>query len=214
VSGFGGHPDRNRTLQQWKDLTMKFRKIDHYCDDLMRLDLEVGYSRNFVKDKAHIGISRDLRNAWAWKTPLPNDYVEYINLLYQTGHQLEDVASFNRTVTREKRHSKPERSDNRQSSAKRQRKERKGSGPCQQKPRNHASGSSRPQETEHTKMHHDIPQTLIDKHQRLNQCYRCRQSGHYWAKCPLATSVVASSRTNQTRGAGKARHEATQVLKS
>jgi len=136
----------------------------------MRLALELGYSGNFVKDKARVGITTDLRNAWALKTPLPDEYVEYINLLRQTGHQLEDVASFNRTVTREKHHSKPERSDDRQSSAKRQRKDRKSSGPRQQKPRNHASGSSRPQETEHTKMHREIPQTLIDKRKRLNQC--------------------------------------------
>jgi len=136
----------------------------------MRLALELGYSGNFVKDKARVGISTDLRNAWALKTPLPDQYVEYINLLRQTGHQLEDVAYFNPTVTREKHHSKPEKSDDRQLSPKRQRKDRKGSGPRQQKPRNNASGSSRPQETEHTKIHRDIPQTLIDKPKQLNQC--------------------------------------------
>ena len=42
-------------------------------------------------------------------------------------------------------------------------------------------------------MHRDIPQTLIDKHKRLNQCSRCGQASHYWAKCPSATPVVASS---------------------
>jgi len=99
---------------------MKLGKIDHFCDELMRLALELGYSGNFVKDKARVGITTDLHNAWALKTPLPNEYVKYINLLRQTGHQLEDVASFNRTVTREKYHSKPEKSDDRQSAAKRQ----------------------------------------------------------------------------------------------
>jgi len=180
----------------------------------MRLALELGYSGNFVKDKARVGITTDVRNAWALETPLPDEYVEYINLLRQTGHQLEDVASFNRTVTKEKHHSRPERSDDRQSSAKRQRKDRKGSGPRQQKPRNHASGSSRQQETEQTKMHRDIPQTLMDKRKRLNQCSRCGQAGHYWAKCPSATPVVASSRINRTRGAREAGYEATQAPKS
>jgi len=141
---------------------MKSGKMDHFCDELMRVALELGYSGNFVKDKARVGITTDLRNAWALKTPLPDEYVEYINLLRQTGHQLEDVASFNRTVTKEKHHSSPEKSDDRQSSAKKQRKDRKSSGPRQQKPRNHASGSSRPQEAEHTIMHRDIPQNLID----------------------------------------------------
>ena len=161
-------------------MTMKSGKIDHFCDELMRLALELGYRGNFVKDKARVGITTDLRNAWALKTPLPDQYVEYINLLRQTGHQLEDVASFNRTVTKGKHHSRPEKSDHRQSSAKKQRKDRKSSGPRQQKPRNHASGSSRPEETEHTKMHRDISHTLIDKRKQLNQCSRCGQvtTGH------------------------------------
>jgi len=63
-------------------------------------------------------------------------------------------------------------------------------------------------------MHRDIPQTLIDKRKRLNQCSQCGQACHYWAKCPSATPVVASSRINWKRGAGEAGYEATQVLKS
>ena len=120
MSSFGGDSDRDGALREWNDLTMKFGKIDHFCDEQMRLAFELGYSGNFVKDKARVGITTDFRNAWALKTPLPDEYVEYINLLRQTGHQLEDVASFNRTVTREKYHSKPEKSDDKQSSAKKQ----------------------------------------------------------------------------------------------
>jgi len=214
VSSFGGHSDRDRALREWNDLTMKSGKIDHFSDELMRLALEWGYRGNFVKDKARVGISTDLRNAWALKTLLPDEYVEYINRLHQTGNQLKDVASFHCTVTKEKHDSRLERSDDRQSSAKKQRKDRKGSGRREQKPRNHASGSSRPQETEHTKMHRDIPQPLIDKRKWLNQCSRCGQAGHYWAKRPLTTPVVASSRINRKRGAGEAGYEATQVPKS
>jgi len=86
---------------------MKSGKIDPFCDELMRLALQLGYSGNFIKDKARVGINTDLRNAWGLKTRLPDEYVEYINLLRQTGHQLEDVTSFNRTVTKEKHHSRP-----------------------------------------------------------------------------------------------------------
>ena len=105
VSSFGGHSDRDRALRGWNDLPMKSRKNDHFCHKLMRLALELGYSGNFVKLKARVGITTDLRNAWALKTPLPDEYVEYINLLRQTGHQLEDVAFFNRKVTKEKHNS-------------------------------------------------------------------------------------------------------------
>jgi len=52
VSSFGGHSDGDRALTEWNDLTMKSGKIDHFCDELMRLALELGYSCNFVKDKA------------------------------------------------------------------------------------------------------------------------------------------------------------------
>jgi len=55
---------------------MKSGKIDDFCDKLMRLALELGYSGNFVKDKVRVGITKDLRNAWAIKTPLPDEYVE------------------------------------------------------------------------------------------------------------------------------------------
>jgi len=63
-------------------------------------------------------------------------------------------------------------------------------------------------------MHCDTTQTLIDKRKWLNQCSRCEQAGHYWAKFSSATPVVASSRINRKRGAGEAGYEATQVPKS
>jgi len=39
-------------------------------------------------------------------------------------------------------------------------------------------------------------------------------TSYYWAQCPSATPVVASSRINRKRGAGEAGYEATQVPKS
>ena len=107
MSSFGGHSHRDCSLRKWNALTMKAGKIHHFCHKLMRLALEFGYSGNFVKDKAPVGITTDIRNVWAVKTPLLDKYVEYINLLGQTGHQLADVASFNLTVRGEKHHSKP-----------------------------------------------------------------------------------------------------------
>jgi len=86
VSSFGGHSDRDRALREWNDLTMKSSKIDHCCDELIRLGLELGYSGKFVKDRANVGITTDYRNAWASKTPVHNEYVEYINLLRQAGY--------------------------------------------------------------------------------------------------------------------------------
>jgi len=63
-------------------------------------------------------------------------------------------------------------------------------------------------------MHRNMPQTLIDKRKRLNQCSRCGQDGHYSANCPSAAPVVACSCIRRKRTAGQAGYEATQVPKS
>jgi len=60
-----------------------------------------------------------------------------------------------------------------------ERKEKKATGPRRERPRNRAQGYTNPAETEHTKMHRNVPQNLIDKHKRLNHCSRCGQDGHY-----------------------------------
>ena len=119
VSTIEGHSDRDRALWKWNELTMKPGKIDHFCDELMRLASEMRYSGNFVKEKACMGITTDPCKPWALQSLLPDEYVKYINLLRQTSPQLEEVAAFNLSVTREKHHSNPEKSDDRQLSTKR-----------------------------------------------------------------------------------------------
>jgi len=162
-----------------------------------------------------MGMTDVLNAAWSMKTPHPVAYMDYLDLLRQTGHQLEDASNFRTQVQKEPHSSKRTKSDDRHTSErKRLRKEKKATGPRQQKPRNRAQGFTKPAETEHSKMHRNLPQTLIDKRKRLNQCSRCGQDGHYWAKCPSAAPVVASSHIRRKRGAGEAGHEATQVPKS
>jgi len=41
VSSFGEHSDWDCALSEWNDLTMKSGKIYHFCDELMRLALEL-----------------------------------------------------------------------------------------------------------------------------------------------------------------------------
>ena len=142
VSSFGGHWDRDRALCEWNGLSMQPGKIALFLDELIRLANELKYGGDYVKDKARVGMTTDLRNAWAMKTPHPEDYVDYLNLLRNTGHQLEDVASFNRTVVRVKDSSYRDKSDDRDTSTKKQRKERKVSGPRNPKPTNPAPRAS------------------------------------------------------------------------
>jgi len=126
VSSFGGYSDRDRALFKWNGLSMQLGKIDLFVDELIWLANELKYGGDYVKDKAHVGMTTDFCNAWAMKTPHPEDYVDYLNLLRNTGHQLEDVASFNRTVVRAKDSSHCDKSDDRHTSTKKQRKEKKG----------------------------------------------------------------------------------------
>jgi len=60
-------------------------------------------------------------------------------------------------------------------------------------------------------MYRNVPQTLIDKRKRLNQCSRCGQDGHHWAKCPSAVPGVVSSHNRWKRCAAEAAHEATHL---
>jgi len=199
VSIFGGHSDRDRSLREWNGISMQPGKIDLFVDDLILLANELKYGGDYVKDKARVGMTTDLRNAWAMKTPHPEDYVEYLNLQRNTGHHLDDVTSFNRTVLRAKDTSHRDKSDDRHTSNKKQRKERKGLGPCNPKPTNPAPRAFPPLESGHAKAHKDIGQTLIDRRKRLNQCLRCRDPNHFWRKCPAATPVVASAQLNNRK---------------
>jgi len=196
VSSFGGHLDRDRTLRAWNGLSMQPGNIDLFVDELIRLANELKYGGDYVKEKGRVGMTTDHRNAWAMKTPHPEDYVDYLILLPNTGHQLEDVASFNRTVVRTKDSSHRDKSDDRHTSTKKQRKERKGSGPRNPKPTNPAPRSFSTPESEHAKAHKDIAQTLIDCRKRLNQSSRCGDLNHIWLKCPATTPVVASAKPN------------------
>ena len=209
---FGGHSDRNRALREWSELVMKPGKTDRYIDDLIRLAAVLGYSGDFVKDKARMGMTDELSKAWSMKTPHPLAYIEYLNLLRLTGHQLEDASNFRKVKERPPIHHN--KRDEGHTEGKKQRKIKAATGPRRSKPNNQAQGSSRPPESEHAKMHRSVPQTLIDKHKRLNQCSRCGQEGHFWRKCPATTPVVASARVNRKRNAEDNSSQAAKVPKT
>ena len=193
---------------------MKDEKVHRFIAELICLAAVLGYSGEFVKDRAHMGITDVLNAGWSMETHHLVAYMDYLDLLRQTGHQLEDASNFRTQVQKKPNSSKRAKSDDRDTSERKgQRKEKKATGPGQQKPHKQAQGFTKPAETEHSKMHWNVPQTLIDKRKRLNQCSRCGQDGHYWAKCPSAAPVVASSHIKRKRGAGEAGHEATQAPK-
>ena len=94
---------------------------------MIRLTNVLGYSEDFIKDKAGISMTANLRNAWA-HVSLPQGYMEYLDQLRQMGHQLEEVSSFNPIVTKERATADRDKSDDRQTSKRKQRRERKGLG--------------------------------------------------------------------------------------
>jgi len=194
---------------------MKDGKVNRFINELIHLAAVLGYSGEFVKDRARMGMTDVLNAAWSMKTPHPVAYMDYLELLRQTGHQLQDASNFHIQVQKEPHSSKRAKSNDRHTSERKgQRKEKRATGPRQQKPRNRAQGFTKPAETEHTKMHRNVPQTLIEKRKRLNQCSRCGQDGHYWVMCSSAALVIAFSHIRRKRSASQAGHEASQVPKS
>jgi len=77
VSSFGTHSDRDRALCEWNGLSMQPGKIRLFVDELIRLANELKSGADYVKDKARVRMTTDLCNAWAMKTPPPEDYVDY-----------------------------------------------------------------------------------------------------------------------------------------
>jgi hypothetical protein len=193
---------------------MKRGKVDLFVDELIRLASELHYDGVHVKDKARVGMTTELRNAWALKTPHPELYIDYLNLLRNTGHQLEDVANFNQTVVREKHTSHHDKGDERPSGPRKQRKKEKGSGNRNPKPTYNSSGPSRPRNSEYEEKHRNVPSTLTDKRRRLKQCTRCGQEGHFWRNCTSVQPVVHSSKPSRKRTATEAGHVQTTVPKA
>jgi len=85
---------------------MKDRKVDRFIDKLIRLAAVLGYSGEFVKDRARMGMTDVLNTAWSMKTPHPVPYMDYLDLQRQTGHQLEDASNFRTQVQKEPNSSK------------------------------------------------------------------------------------------------------------
>jgi len=133
-----------------------------------RTGCKVLFLQMYVQDKAGVGMNTDLHNALAMKTPQPEDYVAYLNLLQNTGHQLEDVASFNHTVIRAKDSSHRDKRNNRHTSTKKQSQERRGLGPRNPKLSNPGPRSFTPPESEHAIGYKDRAQTVINPRKRWN----------------------------------------------
>ena len=104
---------------------MKEGKVNRFIDEPIHLAAVLGYNGEFVKDRSRMGITDVLNAAWSMKTPHPVAYMDYLDLLRQTGHQLEDASNFRTQVQKEPHSSKRIKSDHRHTSEKRgQRKEK------------------------------------------------------------------------------------------
>jgi len=147
---FGGNSHRNRSLREWSQLDMKDGTVDRFIDEPIGLAAVLGYRGEFVKHMAHIGMTDVLNAAWSMKAPHLVAYMDYLDLGPQTGHQLEDASNFRTLVQKERNSLKRVKSDDRHTSERKgQRKEKKATGPQQQKPRNRVQGFTKPAETEH-----------------------------------------------------------------
>ena len=136
------------------------------------------------------------------KNPHPESYIDYLNLLRQTGHQLEDVVSFNQNVVKEKNTFNQDKSDERRLKPRDKKKKDKGQGPRNSKASHtSSSNSSKPFQSEYALKHKEMPQTLAEKRKRLSQCTRCGSADHFWQKCSAPQPVIMSSGQGKKRTA-------------
>ena len=160
-------------------------------------------------------MTAQLCRAWALKTPHPESYIDYINLLRQTGHQLEDLVFFNQHVVKENSTSHQERGDDKRSKPRDKKKPDKAQGPRNRKPQySSSSGGSKPFHSEYAIKHKDIPQTLTDKRKWLSQCTGCGVADHFWRKCPAPQPVVMPSKPGQKRKAEATELKDTKIPKT
>ena len=180
---------------------MKPYKIDPFCDELIRLVSVLNYDGVHGKDEAQISRTAELHRAWALKTPHPESYIDYINLLRQTRHQLEDVVSFKQHVVKEKSTSHHERGGDKRSKPRDKKKRDKAHGSRNPKPQySSSSGGSKPFQSEYAIKHKDIPHTLTDKQKRFSQFMRCGVADHFGESFqPLSQLSRPRSRDRSTR---------------
>ena len=137
---------------------MKPYMVYPFCDELIRLASVLNYDGVHVKDNARIGMTAELRRAWALKTTHPESYIDYINSLRQTGHQLENVVSLNQHLVKERSTSHQERGDDKRTKSRYKKKRDMAHGPRNLKPQ-YASSSvySKPFQSEYAIKYKNIP---------------------------------------------------------
>jgi len=64
---------------------MKDGMVDGFIDEISRLAAMLRYSGEFVKDRAHMGMTDVLNAAWSMKASHPVAYMDYLDLCRQTG---------------------------------------------------------------------------------------------------------------------------------
>jgi len=94
--------------------------------ELRHLAAVLAYSRGFVKKTACMGMTNEGNVTWAIMTPHPVTYMEYLDLVYQIRHKLEDTSNFSDQVEKEEHCSKRRKRGNRHTSERKQKTERKG----------------------------------------------------------------------------------------
>jgi len=207
-ASFGGHEDQDRSLREWMDLTMKPGKVDKYLDKLVDLAAKLGYTDSKqIIDKVRVGISTELRTAWAMKTPHPADVNLYIDMLRQVGHTLQDSANFGKATAKDHGGGSSEKRGDKGSSSKKQRNKEKGSGKQKSRSSNFQTDKqSKPATSAFADSHKGVPDNLVEKRRKNGQCSKCGQAGHFWRKCTSLSPVVHAAKGRNKRSADQAGH--------
>ena len=71
---YGAYHDRDRALWEWTELQMGHGKAGEFLDKVTTLVQKLGYSDPaIIIDKVNLGLTKELRDAWALRQPHPED---------------------------------------------------------------------------------------------------------------------------------------------
>src|SRR5437868_480673 len=84
------------------DKTLKPGRVDTYLDKPVNIAVKLRYTDSKqIIDKVRVGITNELRNAWAKTTPHQADVNLYIDMLRQVSHTLQASANFGKTTAKD-----------------------------------------------------------------------------------------------------------------
>jgi hypothetical protein len=201
-TSFGGSLTRDMSVAKWDRLKHKPGQIDQYLDDIVQLMYSIGYQGDAVKDKIRVGLSDELRKEWSKVRNKPDTVAEYISMLRDVGHGLEDDALFQKKLRGSggnEGESRREKKTQKREKKREVRGKTQSSGGQREAKSSGQSGGFKDRKTELR----GISDTVLSERRDARVCLKCGDKDHIWYKCtkdkPVTHSVRVATKKSKKR---------------